>query len=107
MTRELPDHVTIALSGQGAGLSAPLFGRFTAGKLRQCITDINNFRANGQAVDSMPGQILEELRRADVAKLSAAHGQGWSDLLEDLLLWHASREVFGALGNGHAPMRKG
>ena len=62
--------------------------------MRKRLSDLQTARNTGQAERTMVGRILQELHRADVAALSAARGQGWDDLLEDLLLWHVTRQVF-------------
>ena len=50
-------------------------------------------KAIGRVNATMPGMVLKELQAADVKALSFSRGQAWDDLLEDLLLWHISREV--------------
>ena len=96
--RDLPkDNTIVHLYANGAGCSAPLMSSLPASIVRHRIAEIRRAKAEGLLDGHMPQQVLSNLRAADVAALSASRGEAWEDLLEDLLLWHVSREVSAVL----------
>lgn len=50
----------ISLSGQGAGLSAPLYGNFRASTVRKRLAEFQAVHKTGGAQRSMIGRILQE-----------------------------------------------
>ena len=104
--RDLPtDDTIVHLYANGAGCSDPLMGSWPASVVRHRMSEIMGAKALGRVNATMPGMVLKELQAADVKALSFSRGQAWDDLLEDLLLWHVSREVCAWLHGRYIPLR--
>ena len=82
---------------EGAPLGVNVMGRFKSSRVRNMISDIAAARdARHMSSKAIP-KIAHNITSADVATLSFARNrdpEAWSNLLEDVLLWHVTRYVF-------------